>query len=53
MRNYGFTFTKVEKADKFAFILNKSGIKYIRPDLMNFTVFDVLPETKKVLDQFA
>lgn len=52
MKDYTFNFSKKEKADRFASMLNKSGLSYLRDD-GTFTVFDILPETAKMLRGFV
>lgn len=52
MKDYTFNFSKKEKADRFASILNQSGLSYLRDD-GTFTVFAILPETARILRGFV
>lgn len=52
MKDYNFNFSKKERADRFASLLNKSGLSYLRDSSTSFTVFKILPETAKMLRNF-
>ncbi|MDE5977049.1 MAG: hypothetical protein K2G70_01085 [Turicibacter sp.] len=52
MKDYTFTFSKKERADRFASFLNKSGLSYLRDSDVSFMVFKILPETATILRNF-